>query len=148
VEPFNEPEPAVAEDAAPGSGMQAAVEPRLQNPVPSPQALTQRDESWLRSQNPSHLTLQLLTAKQLATLQRFVKKHGLHGDLVYVRSVYQGVKRYNLIYGIYPEPGPAKETANRLKAALRLEPWLRSVGSVQAQMVKGVMTSSPGEDDN
>jgi hypothetical protein len=138
------------------AGDPAEQEPLIQqnaeNPPPTltPSGRVTRDEGWLLAQNPRHLTLQLLSARQLRPLENLVKRHALQGDIVYVRSLHKGADLYSLIYGVYGTAAEAMATTRKLEAGLGVQPWLRTVGSVQAQIKaaqKNVLSADQSQQD-
>lgn len=91
--------------------------------------------SWLRAQEPSHFTLQLLSARQAGWLRKFAASHKLPGPISIVSSMRNGAELFSLVHGVYPTYPSAIAASKKLMAEFKLQqPWARTIESVLAQM--------------
>ncbi len=106
-------------------------------PVSKPPTTTyQPAANWIMSQDPAHFTLQLIGTQQRNSLERFVAKHKLVGDVSIYKTLRDDKPWYALVYGSYPDRAQAQAAAKQLPASLaKVKPWLRRFDSVQAQIV-------------
>ena len=92
---------------------------------------------WLLQQNPNHFTLQLLAGRDKATVEEFIRMHGLAGTAVYFRTVRGGKDWYAVIYNSYRSRADALAALEQLPVAWRkYRPWLRSFASIQKELVQ------------
>ncbi|RLJ21182.1 hypothetical protein DJ031_03565 [bacterium endosymbiont of Escarpia laminata] len=137
--------PEVAQiEAVPEQITERAIEPevlpekvRLPEAAPEPQVpLDPLDKNnWLLEQNPEHYTLQWIGVEQLASLRRFVARHGLEKQAGYIRTKRKGKAWYVLLWGVYPERDAAQKAKRKLPRSLRgRDVWARTVGSLQQEL--------------
>ncbi|RRS34258.1 MAG: hypothetical protein OI74_05620 [Gammaproteobacteria bacterium (ex Lamellibrachia satsuma)] len=110
---------------------------RLPEVVPEPQVPADPLDrnNWLLEQNPEHYTLQLIGVEQLASLRRFVKRHGLEKQAGYIRTKRKGKAWYVLLWGVYPERDAAQKAKRKLPRSLKSrDAWARTVGSLQQEL--------------
>ncbi|WP_455220340.1 AAA family ATPase [Kaarinaea lacus] len=112
---------------------------KLPKPAP-PQANDRqlKDANWVMQQNPQHFTLQLLTARQQATIERFINQHKLHRELLaYFYSSRNEKNWHNLIYGVYTNRASANTAIKQLPPELaNVKPWIRQFRSIQSEVVQ------------
>lgn len=111
-------------------------------PKPTPPQVTDKqlkDANWVIQQDPEHFTLQLLTARQQATIERFISQHQLQPEmLAYFYSSRNGKNWHNLIYGEYADRASANAAIKQLPPGLANEkPWIRQFRSIQSEVVQG-----------
>jgi DamX protein len=74
--------------------------------------------------------IQLIGVSNRETLLSFARKHGLEGDLAYIRTELDGHDWYVLLYGMFDGLREAKEAFQALPESLQLQrPWIRTVTS-------------------
>ncbi len=122
----------------------ASILPSLTKTVSSPvtQAIintesniTNNQEGWLWSQDPSHYTLQLAAGTDKKAIQAFIKRHGLRGKAVYFHRIRDGKDWYILVHGSYPGYSKAKKAISELPLALqKAKPWTRSFSAIHAEL--------------
>ncbi|MBK9131456.1 MAG: outer membrane protein assembly factor BamD [Gammaproteobacteria bacterium] len=96
---------------------------------PRPEALPGAD--WIARQDPGAYTLQLFSVADMAALRRFVHTHPLDG-LAWFETRREGYPWYSLIRGLYPDATSARAAAAALPEELKLQPWVRRLGDIQA----------------
>lgn len=96
----------------------------------------EQNESWIWSQDPSYFTLQLLGGRELASIQRLLKRYpALSSHAVYFRSQRNGQNWYAIIYGVYADRQKAMAAVKHLPADLqKSRPWIRSFASIHAEL--------------
>lgn len=137
-------EPGVTEDSqqpaklAPAAGpapAPAPVQEKQQPGNPAFEALAQlglKDAGWLQQQDPGLWTLQILGARDPATLVNFAKQHQLGGETAWYETDLKGQPWYVLVHRIYRDRENARQSVERLPAGLqRNRPWAKSLASVQ-----------------
>ncbi|MBL3599947.1 MAG: SPOR domain-containing protein [gamma proteobacterium endosymbiont of Lamellibrachia anaximandri] len=123
-------EPVIEQEALPEKA-------RLPEVVPEPQVPADPldKNNWLLEQNPEHYTLQLIGVEQLASLRRFVARHGLEKQAGYIRTKRKGKAWYVLLWGVYPERDAAQKAKRKLPRSLKgRDAWARTVGSLQQEL--------------
>ena len=87
---------------------------------------------WLKQQDGSSYTLQLLGAREPATIQRYIKLSGLEkSDLALVKTGKDGRDWYLLLYGVYPDKAQARRALQGLPAyARKQKPWPRRLADL------------------
>ena len=91
--------------------------------------------SWLRAEEPGHFTLQLLSARRVATLRKFAAGHKLPGPVSIVTSMRNGAELFSLVHGAYASYAAAVAASKKLMAEFKLEqPWVRTIERVVTQM--------------
>ncbi len=131
-------------EAVPEQITERAIEPevlpekaRLPEVAPEPQVPADPldKNNWLLEQNPEHYTLQLIGVEQLASLRRFVARHGLEKRAGYIRTKRKGKAWYVLLWGVYPERDAAHKAKRKLPRSLKGRVvWARTVGSLQQEL--------------
>ena len=97
-----------------------------------PVAKKPKREAWLRRQQPSAYTLQLLGVQQEAAVHSFLQRHRLPGETAYFRTQREGRPWFSVVYGIYPDRAAAVAARAGLPAAVRDGGvWPRSLASIQ-----------------
>lgn len=90
-------------------------------------------EAWIKAQNKTQWTVQMLAFEELSRVTEFIDEHGISGNAAYfIERTDTGIL-YKLIYGSYD----SKEQADAARQSLSKElkeygPWLRSIENVQA----------------
>ena len=95
-----------------------------------------KNAKWVMQQNPEHFTLQLVTGRQQATIDRFIAQHGLQPQaLAYFYSIRNEKNWHNLIYGVYADRSTASAAIKQLPTELAdVKPWIRQFRSIQAEI--------------
>ncbi len=95
-----------------------------------------KNAKWVMQQNPEHFTLQLVTGRQQATIDRFIAQHGLQPPaLAYFYSIRNEKNWHNLIYGVYADRSTASAAIKQLPPELAdVKPWIRQFRSIQAEI--------------
>lgn len=124
-----------------------ALEAKFDDPVdsPSPPSVVEQTTgtgaeegsaaNWLSALDPDQYTLQLLSDTEESSVRRFVAGNVDPDQGGYFSSRIKCDVWYSVVYGVYPDYESAMEAVERLPASLRkLNPWIRTVGSIQTQM--------------
>lgn len=139
--------PEATSKAAPASVPQAPAQPAA--PASSPTELkaptragTSANQpftlAWLRSQDPEHLTIQLIAASRRDKLVDFIKRHHLTNKAAILPATRTGHAWYVVIYGVYSSRFAARESMRALPPALqRNGPWIRQLGEVVSRATQG-----------
>ena len=108
------------------------------SPITSPVVTTNisdNQEGWLWSQDPSHYTLQLTAGTDKKAIQAFIKRHKLEGKAVFFHRLRDGKNWYILIHGSYPGYSQAKQAISQLPAAVqKAKPWTRTFGAIHSEL--------------
>jgi septal ring-binding cell division protein DamX len=117
------------------AGLKAAVEqarPQAGATIPGV-----RTAAWLAGEDGGHYVLQLIGARDVHTLQDYIRRAGIpQRKLTLVNSVKGGRPWHILIYGVYEDPAAARDDSGRLPPlARRLKPWPRTVEAVRGEAV-------------
>jgi len=87
---------------------------------------------WLKQQNSSSWTLQLLGARDPETLLSFSRQHNLNENAAWYKTWLKGKAYYVLVYGNYASRDSARASITKLPSKLRnIKPWVKSMKSVQ-----------------
>jgi DamX protein len=87
---------------------------------------------WVASQPPGNYTLQLLAAGNLVSVQRFIKKHGLSGEVFTIQTQRKGKPWYPLLWGSFADRDAAKIASKQLPSAIQSAGyWARTFASLQ-----------------
>ncbi len=98
-------------------------------------AISNNQEGWLWSQDPSHYTLQLAAGTDKKAIQNFIKRHKLKNKAVYFHRIRDGKDWYILVYGSYAGYSKAKQAIKQLPPALqKVKPWTRTFAAIHAEL--------------
>ena len=86
-------------------------------------------QDWIKQQNKSHYTLQLLGTHQKNTLQKYLSKYSLNNDAATFKSKRNNKDWFTLIYGNYPTKTAAQNAVKQLPKGVS-KPWVRSFASI------------------
>jgi len=87
----------------------------------------------------SHLTVQLLAAREERTADQLLAKHANIDGLLKLTYPYQGAPRYTVVYNHFSTRTDAQNAVNQLPATLqRLKPWIRSVAGLKSELNEGL----------
>ncbi|MGB0664571.1 MAG: SPOR domain-containing protein [Pontibacterium sp.] len=129
-------EPVASSVVAKPSGTEKAVVATS----PAPDQITQRlraDEARLLQLEPQGYVLQLLGARNIASIKTFVERWGTMDDLYVFETVYKGKTFFVVIYGQYTSRDSAKTGISELPSSIQaLRPWARSLRGVQEDVQK------------
>ena len=120
--------PTMTETTA-GDAPAPAAQQEASPAIPQQQALPGPD--WIARQDPGAYTLQLFSVADMAALRRFVQAHPLD-DLAWFEIRREDYPWYSLIRGVYPDTASARAAAAALPEELKLQPWVRRLGDIQA----------------
>jgi len=106
----------------------------------------QARNDWVRSQDPTALTLQLFGSHDLENAEAFIQQHHLEQQAHYFLTSHNGEDWYSVVYGVYPDQSAAHKAIASLPVSLsRIKPWIRRFGDVQSGMgVARAATASTG----
>jgi len=91
------------------------------------------DEAWIKTQNKTQWTIQILAFEELAKVKAFIDQHTLNRNAAYFTERTDNGILYKLIYGSYSSKEQADSARNRLSENLKeYGPWLRPIKDVQA----------------
>ncbi|MCB1773460.1 MAG: SPOR domain-containing protein [Gammaproteobacteria bacterium] len=100
-------------------------------PQAQPQAARVAEKGWLETRTPSHFTLQLVGARDRASIDRFVRRHGIQQPYAVFQRELKGAPWYSLVAGDYPDRAAAIAARARLPAGLeRSGVWPRTFESI------------------
>lgn len=103
--------------------------------ITSTENITDNQDGWLWSQDPSHYTLQLTAGRDKKAIQAFIKRHRLRGKAVYFHRLLDGKDWYILVHGSYPGFSKAKQAIRQLPTAVqKAKPWTRTFGAIHAEL--------------
>lgn len=95
-------------------------------------------EAWLRTRNPAHFTLQLVSTHRADNVLRFVRVHHLRRAVASFHLRRRGQSWYSVVWGDYPSRAAAQDVARHLPARLQgITPWVRRFGDIQLQLRRG-----------
>jgi len=102
-----------------------------------------KGEDWLRAQDPSHFTLQLLVM-EAGKIDRFVKDHEFSGRVARYRVLRNGTTAVGLLYGSYSTRVEAEAAAQTLRRDIHgIDPWIRPMAAVQQVVSAQVSDDAP-----
>jgi len=91
----------------------------------------------IRALPASHFTVQLLGSTSRANVEDFVRRHA-STPLYWFETRNQGNPWFVVMMGAYPSRAAAQSAASGLSGELgRLEPWIRSIGTIHGEIVAG-----------
>jgi septal ring-binding cell division protein DamX len=100
-----------------------------QKPQPKPR---EKAKPWLFQQNASAYTIQLMSSKDQAVIQRFLKGIPPAIKTHSYQYTIKGIKWTAVATGIYPSSKEAGLAVKTLPASLRKnKPWVRNIGAIQ-----------------
>jgi septal ring-binding cell division protein DamX len=91
------------------------------------------NSSWIRKQNPNHVTLQLAALSSEQAVKVLVEKQSPPGIYAYCRIKQKDQSMYIAIYGSFSNRAEAQEAAALFAS---LKPWIREFGSIQKAMAR------------
>jgi septal ring-binding cell division protein DamX/type II secretory pathway predicted ATPase ExeA len=87
---------------------------------------------WVASQPPGNYTLQLLAVGNLQSIQSFIRKHGLSGEVFTIKTRRKGQPWYPLLWGSFSDRDAAQLASKQLPPAIRKAGfWARTFASLQ-----------------
>jgi len=92
-----------------------------------------RGAAWLNKEDGSRYVLQLIGARDIHTLQHFVRRAGIPPrKLTLVTTRQHEQPWYVLVYGLYRSSKEARDDSGRLTPYARhLKPWPRTVADLR-----------------
>ncbi len=108
------------------------IKPVAEQVQPQGLAPEYRDEAWLRSRHPEAFTLQLLAAREEATVVRFLESREDRGELLYFSYPEAGQRWFVVVRGDFPSRELAQGVAETLLASPDNRPFPRRFGAYQA----------------
>lgn len=121
----SEPLPMTPETMAP-------EEPAMMEPAPM---MMESADGDIASQPPGYFTVQLVASSSMKNLNAFVQRHNL-SDRWVAETIVDGKNWFVLLSGVYATRDEAAAALADARATLDTSPWIRTVGSVQAVMIK------------
>jgi DamX protein len=117
----------------------ATSEPAAQSPAPATTAKpatssgqSTSDDDWILARAGDHYTLQLLASRDRGTLDAFVTRHKLSGELHQFSLTRDGQRLFVQLFGDFASRDAANQALGKLPADVRSQkPWLRSFSSIQ-----------------
>jgi septal ring-binding cell division protein DamX/type II secretory pathway predicted ATPase ExeA len=89
-------------------------------------------QAWVASQPPGNYTLQLLAVGNLPSIQSFIRKHELSGEVFTIETERNGQPWYPLLWGSFSDRDAAEAASKRLPPAIRTAGfWARTFASLQ-----------------
>ena len=90
---------------------------------------------WLRSRRPAHYTLQLVGARDRASVEKFIRRFGIGQPYAIFERQLDGRPWYSLVAGDYPDRAAAVSARERLAPGLaRSGVWPRTFESIQGSL--------------
>ncbi|MEJ2685940.1 MAG: AAA family ATPase [Gammaproteobacteria bacterium] len=136
VPPKAAPTTTPAQTQTPETTAKPEPTPKSSQPAAAKQAPPQTGgpsrADWLLRQNPRAYTLQLLGARDEASVRRFIRVHHLGKQAMYYTGDFKGAPWYVLLYGVYPDIEAAHKALAGLPPKVRKGgPWARRLSTVQ-----------------
>ncbi len=96
-----------------------------------------KNAAWLAKQPPESYTLQLMGSHNIESLEQFVRKYRLEGEMAVFTSRYREKTWFVLTFGVYQTSAEAQTALDKLPSNLRQtsKPWVRSLRSVQQSII-------------
>ena len=112
----------------------APVEDRsIAAPVKTAETPVGTGRAWLNSRDAKRYTLQLVGARDRASIEKFIEDHSISPPFMIFERELDGRPWYALIAGDYPDRAAAIAAGERLPVALKNAGiWPRTFASVQA----------------
>jgi len=102
---------------------------------PAVEKLLHHQQAWIKQQQGTHYTFQLMGSWKQQEVLEFIDKYALSGDVAEFQSDRNGRVWYALIYGVYSSKKEALQASNDWPEPLNSLPsWLRRFDSVQKQI--------------
>lgn len=126
------PKPETTEPKTPEPKVAATpVQPEL-----TPKPIDERT-AWIVSLPKDHYSVQLLGAKELKTVERFLSQYPSLQNLVYYRTTRNGAPWFVVVQGNYSNYDAAKAATLKYPEKLRKQgPWIRKVEAIQKDLKK------------
>jgi septal ring-binding cell division protein DamX len=104
----------------------------------SPAALSPtqyRGREWIKSQDSTAWTIQLLAFTEVSKVRDFIVKHQLQNEAAVFLDTSSSPELFKLIFGVYANKQQAYNALQSLSQELsEHSPWLRSIASVQVTL--------------
>lgn len=131
------PAPARAPAASTPAPAAAPARPAAAASTSDPTAPLASQHTRIRALPANQFTVQLLGSTSRANVEDFVRRHA-SSPLYWFETRNQGNPWFVVMMGAYPSRSAAQTAASGLTGELgRLEPWIRGIGTVQAEIVGG-----------
>ena len=122
----------------------AAVQPVAPKPEPvkpvsspKPSISGTKDGSWLRTQNDSHVVLQLLGTHDQTALKKILRENPMGDDVAWFTTLHDGEPWYVVVKGPFKDRATATASIANLPAAMKKrKPWPRTIADVKKAMDK------------
>lgn len=129
--------PARAPAASTPAPAAAPARPAAAASTSDPTAPLASQHTRIRALPANQFTVQLLGSTSRANVEDFVRRHA-STPLYWFETRNQGNPWFVIMMGAYPSRAAAQTAASGLTGELgRLEPWIRSIGTVQGEIVGG-----------
>lgn len=93
------------------------------------------DKNWIKQQKDSAYSLQLLSASNSNSLQRFCSKHNICDQSAFYETEVNGKPIIRLLYGVYNNHQAAKTAKSQLPESLKnVSPWARQFKQIKAEL--------------
>lgn len=113
----------------------AEEKPAAESANPGSSVLLRSDE--LLQWPDKGYTLQLLGAREVASVEQFIKAQSSPERFYYFRTIYKGAPWHVVVYGQFSDRASAMAAVQTLPEALRkLRPWARSIAGVKSDIRK------------
>ncbi|WP_217412324.1 AAA family ATPase [Marinobacterium ramblicola] len=113
----------------------AEEKPAAESANPGSSVLLRSDE--LLQWPDKGYTLQLLGAREAASVEQFIKAQSSPERFYYFRTIYKGAPWHVVVYGQFSDRASAMAAVQTLPEALRkLRPWARSIAGVKSDIRK------------
>jgi len=90
---------------------------------------------WIRSLPADHFALQLLSAREKATVEKFLTLYPSVQQLSYYRTVRNGAPWFVVVQGNYPSREAAQSAVAKLPENLqKQQPWIRKLEAIQKDL--------------
>ena len=131
------PHPVTAARAVPAtaSASHAMVDPRLTSVKPSSPVSISSVGADVMTVNPKTYTLQLMGSYDKTAVENFVSRMSIANETIVYKASFHGKPWFTLIYGNYASVAEAKSAIANLPVSMKqLKPWVKSFGSIQAEI--------------
>ena len=104
---------------------------------PDPAREPERGEGHLMTMDPSGFTIQLFSASQPGSAERFIQANRLTGAALQFRFLRETAPWTGVVFGWYADREAVRNRLEKLKPELKeTGPWMRPVADVQAQILQ------------
>jgi len=121
----------------------ASAETNEPQPLNTASAETIQSNQWTLWQAPNQWAVQVMAVQTKAYLNDFITQNELENGATYFEFTRDGSHYYALVIGVYNTHAEANQAAQALAADFNIEPWVRSMQSIQTAIDYEFNTPEP-----